>query len=289
MIERIVEDNEGHLLGWVLFIVDVEFLNSDVLNEFVACAALVDEGSLLKKLTILVEDVLLHEVSELELSKDLRFLEVVGLSELVLGYAVKNVLEGLLVLSADQLINESALALVTPQANHEEAWILVSTHVLALVDDLLVTLSDTGHTAEDSCELTNSEDVVELSGGGEKLGSGGLPKGNSGLDQVRDHADDLIAVLLLGKKLSQDATVDTLDGLRRRRGNVDGEEQSLDTVGHIIATVGWVVHSGEELKTGDHLRVTSLFLVQEVEAAEVDELTSDFEGDLILPLVNLRH
>ena len=50
-----------------------------------------------------------------------------------------------------------------------------------------------------------------------------------------------------------------------------------------------MVHSSQELKASDFLGVTSLFLVQEVEAAEVNELTGDLERDLILPLVDLRH
>jgi hypothetical protein len=50
-----------------------------------------------------------------------------------------------------------------------------------------------------------------------------------------------------------------------------------------------MVHGREELKTLDHLRITSLLFVEEVETTEVDELTGDFEGDLILPLVDLRH
>jgi len=67
------------------------------------------------------------------------------------------------------------------------------------------------------------------------------------------------------------------------------EEQSLDTVGHIVATVGRVVHGSKELKTLDHLGVASLFLVKEVETAEVNELTDDFKSNLIQPLVDLRH
>jgi len=48
-------------------------------------------------------------------------------------------------------------------------------------------------------------------------------------------------------------------------------------------------HGGKELKTRDPLGVTSLLLVQEVEATEVNELTSDFESNLITPIVNLGH
>ena len=50
-----------------------------------------------------------------------------------------------------------------------------------------------------------------------------------------------------------------------------------------------MVHGSQELEARDHLGVTSLFLIEEVEATEVNELTGDFEGDLIVPLVNLRH
>jgi len=50
-----------------------------------------------------------------------------------------------------------------------------------------------------------------------------------------------------------------------------------------------MIHSCEELKSGDRLGLTSFFLVQEVEATEVNKLTGDFESDLITPLIDLRH
>lgn len=50
-----------------------------------------------------------------------------------------------------------------------------------------------------------------------------------------------------------------------------------------------MIHGGQELKSRDPLGVASLLFVQEVEPSEVDELTSDLEGDLILPLIDLRH
>mmetsp|Transcript_6335 Transcript_6335/g.7523 ORF Transcript_6335/g.7523 Transcript_6335/m.7523 type:complete len:756 (+) Transcript_6335:4217-6484(+) len=289
VVHGVVEDNEGHLLGRVLLVVDVELLNGNSLHVLVAGAGFVNEGSLFNDFTILVGDIFSHEVGELELSEDLRLLEVVELSELVLSGSVEDVLEGLLVRGADQLVNKRALALVAPQADHEQARILNILSVEATVDDLLVTLSDAGHTTEDSSELTNGEDVMELGGGGEQLARGGLPKLDGGLDDGLNHADDFLSVLLLGEKLGEDTTVDTLNGLGAGRRNVDGEEQPLDTVGHIVATVGGVVHGSKELQARDHLRVASLFLVEEVEAAEVDELTSDLKGNLIIPLVDLRH
>ena len=50
-----------------------------------------------------------------------------------------------------------------------------------------------------------------------------------------------------------------------------------------------MVHSCKELEASNVLGVASLLLVQEVESLEVNELTSDFERDLITPLVDLWH
>jgi len=50
-----------------------------------------------------------------------------------------------------------------------------------------------------------------------------------------------------------------------------------------------MVHGSKELKASNVLGVASLLLVQEVESLEVNELTSDFERDLITPLVDLWH
>jgi len=50
-----------------------------------------------------------------------------------------------------------------------------------------------------------------------------------------------------------------------------------------------MVHGSEELQALDHLGAASLLLIKEVEATEVNELTGDFESNLILPFVDLRH
>lgn len=122
---------------------------------------------------------------------------MVEFTELLFGDSVENILKGLLVLVVDELVNESALAFVTPQADHEETWVLYVLEAEAGVDDLLVTLGDAGHTTEDSSELTDSENVMELGGRGEQLGGSGFPKLDGSLDERANHAENLSAVLLL--------------------------------------------------------------------------------------------
>jgi hypothetical protein len=119
MVKCVVEDDERHFFGRVLLVVNFELCDCNLLYEFIASAALVDEWSFLKNLTIFVYNVLLHIVGKLELCKDLLLLKVVELSELVLSNAIENIVEGLFILVVNQFINESTLALVAPQSNHE--------------------------------------------------------------------------------------------------------------------------------------------------------------------------
>ena len=257
---------------------------------FIVGAGFVDEGSLSFELTILVEDVSTHEISELELGKELSIFETEGILELFFGDTVEDVIEDLLVGVVDQLVDEGALAFMTPQSDQEESGVLHVLEVGAVLDDLvLFCLSNSSDSTEDTSELTDGEHVMELGGSGQKSLRGALPEADGCLDQRADHADDLFRVGLLGKKLFEDSTVDTFDGLGRGRGDVEGEEQSLDTVRHIITSVSGVSHSSKELEARDPLGVTSLLLIEEVEAAEVNQLTGDLESNLILPFVNLGH
>ncbi len=48
-------------------------------------------------------------------------------------------------------------------------------------------------------------------------------------------------------------------------------------------------HSCHELEAEDLLELTSFLLIEEIEATSIDELSGDLEGNLILPLVDLRH
>ena len=119
MGESVVEDDEGHLLGRVLLVVLVELGSGNVLDVLVALTSFVHERSLLNDFTIFVDDVIAHKVSELEIGKNLRLIEVVEFTEFLFGDAIEDILEGLLVCVVDELINKSALALVAPEANHE--------------------------------------------------------------------------------------------------------------------------------------------------------------------------
>ena len=71
MGESIVENNEGHFLRRVLLVIGIELLVSNALDKFVGGASFVNEGCFLNNLAVLIHDIFAHEVSELELGKDL--------------------------------------------------------------------------------------------------------------------------------------------------------------------------------------------------------------------------
>jgi hypothetical protein len=166
----IIENDKSHLLGWVLLIEVVKLCDAMLFDVLVARASFVDEWSLFFKLTILIHNIRSHEISELELSEKLRVFEAKEILELFFGDSIKNIFECLLVLIADQFINEGSLRLVAPQTNKEQLGILNLLDIGAVLDDLiLMSLSNTGHTTEDTSQFTDSEDIVELGGGRQEL------------------------------------------------------------------------------------------------------------------------
>lgn len=148
------------------------------------------------------------------MSEKLIVFKAVRILELLLSDAVQNVLEDLLVLVVHELVYESALALVSPETNKEQSWVLDILQLGTLHNNLVsVGLSNAGHATEHTGELSNSEDVMELCWSGQKLLRGALPKLDGGLDDRLHQVDDLFGVPLDGEESGQDLTVDTLDGL----------------------------------------------------------------------------
>jgi len=84
-----------------------------------------------------------------------------------------------------------------------------------------------------------------------------------------------------------DRTVDTVDV--GRENHIENKELSLKSVGDIITTSTRMVHSTEILKIDDVLELASEILFKMVETTLFNELSDDFESDLIVPLVDEGH
>jgi hypothetical protein len=118
---------------------------------------------------------------------------------------------------------------------------------------VLVLEGNLADTTENTGELTNSENVMLLSGSRQELLGDSLPNQNSGLNDVLTHVDDILRVIFGLEDGLHDTTVNVLNGTSRRRSHVKGEEQTLKTVRNIIATTTGMVHGSKELKLVDLL------------------------------------
>ena len=123
-------------------------------------------------------------------------------------------------------------------------------NVEALLDDLiLVLLSNSANTLEDSAQLTDIEHIMELGRSGKESVLDCGPKGNCGLNEGRSHVDDLGAVSLRVEELLQNFTIDVLYRSLRRKSHIHAEELTLQTMRDIVTTTTWMIHSTKILET----------------------------------------
>jgi hypothetical protein len=290
VVQSIVEDHKWHLLGWELLVVAFELGVRELTGELKIGEGFVHEWSKGNKFTVLVVDVLTLEIGKEHGGHELIIIETEGLTELLLGGLVKNVREDLLVVVVGELIHEGTFALVAPQSNQEQLWADLLLEGRDVLDNLvLVLLSNLGNTTEHTGQLTNSEQVMELSWGWEESLTDSLPNSDGGVNQESLHVDHILSVALGGEQGTEDGTVDVSDGLVGWWSHVDGEELTLQTVRNIVPTTTWVIHGTQELEVVNLLEITSLVLVKEVEALLDDELTSNLKSNLITPSVNEWH
>lgn len=84
-----------------------------------------------------------------------------------------------------------------------------------------------------------------------------------------------------------DRAVDALDG--KGENHVEDEELPFKTVWNVVTTSSRVVHSTHVGEIFDAFEVSSLSFVKPVESSLFNELSDNFEGDLVAPLVHEGH
>ena len=241
--KSVIEDNQVHLLGNVFLIELLQLVVNSLSDRLNVWAGFINKWSNFLKLSIFVVDIFSLEVSEEVISHKDLLIESKLVSEFLFGDSVKHVRESLLVWLVGKLIKEGSVTLMSPESDQEKFLSNLFLHLGAVLDDLeFVSLGNSANTLEDSSQLSDCEGVVELGWSRKKLLLDLLPKGNGGVDQVRLHLDDVLVVLLGVEQHFQDSSVDVLNRSLGGRGHVDREEVSLQSVGDVVSTSGWVVH-----------------------------------------------
>lgn len=119
MLKGIIEDNQVHLLGWVLLIVSFELHVASCSDGLKIWTSFINEWSFSNQFTILVELIFSLEISEEVVGHELLVIESEGISELFFGNSVEHVGEDLLISIVDQFINEGSITLMSPESNQE--------------------------------------------------------------------------------------------------------------------------------------------------------------------------
>jgi hypothetical protein len=142
-------------------------------------------------------------------------------------------------------------------------------------------------TLEDSGKISEIEHVVELVGSRKKSVLDLVPDLDGGASEAINNLVEFIGEELGLEGVLNDGTINTVDV--GGENHVKDEELSLESVGDIVTTSTRMVHSTEILKVDDILELTSEVLFKMVETSLFDELSDDFEGNLIVPLVDEGH
>jgi len=142
-------------------------------------------------------------------------------------------------------------------------------------------------TLEDSGEISKIEHVMELVGSRKKSVLNLVPDLNGGTSEIINNSVEFVGEELGLEGVLDDRSVDTVDV--GRENHIEYKELSLESVGDIVTTSTRMVHGTEVLKVDDVLELTSEVLFKMVETALFDELSDDFKGDLIVPLVDEGH
>ena len=281
--QRVLEEHELELAARLLLVLlEHEHLRAlaDVLER---AAGLVDLRRELDEHVVVVEDVLAEEVD---------------VEDLLLGRGVQRGAEGALddvleavgepelVRVARELVLEDAAALVLPEAQQREV-VVRRGHLRAAV--LHRVLGRQQHALEDARELAHVEGVVELGRRRKHLGLDAAPELDRRGRELGHDAEAVLAELVRGEAAAQHLAVEVVDGLDGRQHEVEGEELALEAVRDVVAAAARVRHAGHELQVLADLEVAALVLVEEVDAALVDELAHDLVRRLVAPGVHGRH
>jgi hypothetical protein len=151
-------------------------------------------------------------------------------------------------------------------------------------DDVLSDLKD---TLEDSRKISEIENVMELVGSGKESVFNFVPDLDGCVSQTINDLVEFVREELGLEGVLNDRTVDAVDV--GRENHIEDKELSLESVGNIVTTSTRMIHSTKVLKINDVLELTSEVLFEMVETTLFNELSDDFEGDLIIPLVDEGH
>jgi hypothetical protein len=126
---------------------------------------------------------------------------------------------------------------------------------------------------------------------GHDLGSHVLttPNADCRINKEWSHTNNLLGILLWIENCFQNFTIDVLDCFLRWGSHIDSKEMPLQPMWNIILSTSWLKHSTNELKVLNGFEETPLIFGEEVESFMLNELTSDFQSDLITPCVDEGH
>lgn len=190
---------------------------------------------------------------------------------------------GVFILIIGHFIDENSFTFVSPESDQEDFGLHVS-DLTAGGDDLSLGSKD---SFEDSGKFSHVEDVVELGGGGEHGVFNFIPQFDGGFGQV---VDDLLRFFIevFGLEgVHDDGGVDGSDV--EGQNHVEDEALSFHSVGNVVSSSSGVVHGSDVLQILDVFELSNRCLFQHVESSLFDELSHNFECDLVSPHVHERH
>ena len=199
MPESIIENDQIHLLGLILFVVVLKSPVASLSDSIQVWASFINEWSLLFNITRFIKDVISLEISEKIVLNQLLVFKTKArcITELVFGDSIQQITKDFLVVEVSQLVNKGSVGLMSPKNDHQLFRRDLLFDITAVLDNFVLRLlNDSANTTEDTCKITNIEVIVELGWGWKKSLSCGIPNGNGCINDEWSHVDDVGTIFL---------------------------------------------------------------------------------------------
>lgn len=183
----------------------------------------------------------------------------------------------------DEFVTEDSFTLMSPEGDCEQV-LLHSIQFSASQNSFLLDLEE---SFEDPGQFSHVELVMELGRSWQDSVLDLVPQLGCCVRQDFNNVVELVTIVLSLEVVFDDRGVNAFD--TERQDHIEDHEVPLGSIGNVITSSNRMVHGSNELQVLDILQGSSLALVQHVESTCFDQLSYNFQGFLVTPIVHFWH
>mmetsp|Transcript_28826 Transcript_28826/g.26103 ORF Transcript_28826/g.26103 Transcript_28826/m.26103 type:complete len:251 (+) Transcript_28826:1050-1802(+) len=197
--------------------------------------------------TIFIDNITSQEITEEDGFLALEFLDDITfeLREAFKGDILDIVDNSVFILLVDELINKDSFTFMPPET--QEINFLFHVSDCACSQNNI--FSNLEHTLEDSGQISEIENVMELIGSGQKSLFNLVPDSDGSISQVFNDSVKFSRVIFGLESVLDNGSINTIDIVGQN--HIEDKVLSLQSVGNIISTTSRMIHSTNELEVNN--------------------------------------